>query len=117
MMDDKMITAQRIADFLTARGIAFEQKKMFGGICFMVNDKMLTGANRHNKLLARVDPADEDLFLQRPGGVSIMEMGPKLAHGFLFVDPAGFDKEEDFTFWMEKCLEYNPKAKKHGLRG
>ncbi|AEE54265.1 hypothetical protein Halhy_6447 [Haliscomenobacter hydrossis DSM 1100] len=38
---DKIINSQRIADALTLKGIKFEEKKMFGGFCFMVDDKML----------------------------------------------------------------------------
>ncbi len=38
---DNHFTAERIADLLTAKNVAFGHKKMFGGDCFMVDDKML----------------------------------------------------------------------------
>lgn len=106
----KEITALRIADFLTLKGIAFEEKKMFGGVCFLVDDKMLAGANRDAKLLVRIDPLEEEQLLQREG-ISLMEQTGRSMHGFLYVEPEAFDSDEDLTFWLEKCLEYNPKAK------
>lgn len=108
---ENVILAQRIADALTLRAISFEQKKMFGGICFLVDDKMLIGSNHDHKLLARIDPEEEEALLQRPGGVSVMVHGKRMAHGYLFVEPAGFESDADLSFWLEKCLAYNPKAK------
>lgn len=32
--------------------------------------------------------------------------------GFVYVDPEGFDMDEDLEFWVEKALEYNPFAKR-----
>lgn len=106
----KEITAQRIADFLTLKGVAFEEKKMFGGMAFMVDDKMLAGANRDAKLLVRIDPAEEEQLLHREG-VSLMEQTGRSMHGFLYVEPEAFDSDEELNFWLDKCLEYNPKAK------
>lgn len=108
MMDDKMITAQRIADFLTARGIAFEQKKMFGGICFMVNDKMCVGTSK-GRVMARVDPEEEETLLQRTGATLMDHKGHM--PGFLMIEADGYDRDADLSFWVDKCLEYNPKAK------
>lgn len=107
---DKIINTQRIADALTLKGIEFEEKKMFGGVCFLVDDKMLAGANRDAKLLLRVDPAEEEQLLQREG-VSLMEQSGRSMHGFLYVEPEGFESDEELNFWLDKCLEYNPKAK------
>ncbi|MCC6723461.1 MAG: TfoX/Sxy family protein [Saprospiraceae bacterium] len=107
---DKQITATRIADALTAKGIVYEEKKMFGGICYLVDDKMLAGANRDGKLLARVDPAETDELLERPFATP-MAMQGKHMPGFLYVLPEGYESEADLEFWLGKCLEYNPKAK------
>ncbi|MFN0013124.1 MAG: TfoX/Sxy family protein [Saprospiraceae bacterium] len=103
------ITATRIADILTAKGIAFEHKRMFGGDCFMVDDKMLTGTYKGG-IMARVDPAEEVDLTQRPGA-SMMIHGGRAMPGFLMIDPAGYESDRDLAFWVEKCLEFNPKAK------
>lgn len=107
---NKVINAQRIADALILKEIEFEEKKMFGGVCFLVDDKMLAGANRDAKLLVRIDPAEVEQLLQREG-VSLMEQTGTSMHGFLYIDPEAFDSDEGLNFWLDKCLEYNPKAK------
>ncbi len=107
---EKHIAAARIADSLTAKGIVFEEKKMFGGICYLVDDKMLAGANRDGKLLARVDPAETDALLSRDN-VAPMVMQGKQMPGFLYVLPEAYESDTELAFWLGKCLEYNPKAK------
>jgi TfoX/Sxy family transcriptional regulator of competence genes len=107
---DKTITAQRIADQLLLRGVVFEQKKMFGGICFLVNDKMLVGANRDGKLMVRVDPV-EDAVLSQRAEVEPMVHGGRSMPGFLYIEPDGFEEDTELEFWLEKCLEFNPRAK------
>ncbi|MBI1224583.1 MAG: RNA methyltransferase [Bacteroidetes bacterium] len=109
-MENKLITAARIADALTAKGIVYEEKKMFGGICFLVNDKILAGANRDNKLLTRIDPEEETELLTREG-TSMMVHGNRPMSGFMYVEEAAYESDADLDFWLEKCLAYNPKAK------
>ena len=77
----------------------------------MVDDKMLAGANRDAKLMVRVDPEEEEPLLQREG-VSLMEQSGRSMHGFLYIEPGAFESDEELSFWLGKCLEYNPKAKK-----
>jgi hypothetical protein len=31
--------------------------------------------------------------------------------GYLFIESEGVDMDEDLDFWVEKCLDFNPKAK------
>jgi TfoX/Sxy family transcriptional regulator of competence genes len=103
------ITAARIADILTVKGIAFEHKRMFGGDCFMVDDKMLAGTYKGG-IMARVDPAEELELTRRPGA-SAMVHGGRAMSGFLMIEAEGFERDHDLNFWIEKCLEFNPKAK------
>ncbi|MBK8565351.1 MAG: TfoX/Sxy family protein [Saprospiraceae bacterium] len=103
------ITATRIADVLTAKGIAYEQKRMFGGDCFMVDDKMLMGTYKGG-IMARVDPDEEPTLTQRPGVASMIH-GGRAMPGFLMVDPIGYEDDADLEFWVVKAMEYNPKAK------
>ena len=66
-------------------------------------------------LMARVDPADESTFTNR-NGVEAMIHGGRPMPGYLFVDPAAYESDADLTFWVEKCLEFNPKAKASGKK-
>jgi TfoX/Sxy family transcriptional regulator of competence genes len=108
-MTDNHITAARIADLLTAKGIPYEHKRMFGGDCFMVDDKMLVGTYKGG-IMARVDPAEEANLTARPGA-SAMIHGGRAMPGFLMVDPIGYERDADLDFWVKKALEFNPKAK------
>jgi len=36
-----------------------------------------------------------------------MDFTGKVMRGFLFIDPDGFDSENDLDFWVLKALEFN----------
>ncbi|NNE98877.1 MAG: RNA methyltransferase, partial [Pyrinomonadaceae bacterium] len=48
--------ALRVSDYFSSNGVEFEEKKMMGGLCFMVDEKMCVGVNKDN-LMLRIDPA------------------------------------------------------------
>jgi len=84
-------------------------KKMFGGNCFMVDDKMCFGTYKGG-LMVRIEP-DEMVQLVKRTGASQMIHGGRLMKGYLFIEPEGYDTETDLKFWIQKCLDFNPKAK------
>jgi TfoX/Sxy family transcriptional regulator of competence genes len=57
---------ERTKEILSATHHRIELKKMFGGICFMVNDKMLGGVVQ-DKLMIRHDPARQEELLKKEG--------------------------------------------------
>ena len=101
--------AERIALELDRKHIAYEEKKMFGGICFMVDDKMCIGVLQDN-LMARLNPAETEAMLEKPGAAP-MDFTGKSMKGFLFINDEGWDTDDDLSFWVDKCLDYNPLAK------
>lgn len=102
--------ADRIKENLESRKIKYIEKKMFGGVCLMVDDKMLMGVMK-DQLMARVDPeVDAPQALKRKGAVT-MDFTGKTMKGFILVDQDAIDLEEDFDYWVSLCLKYNPKAK------
>ncbi len=106
---DNHITAERIADLLTAKNVAYGQKKMFGGECFMVDEKMLMGTYKGG-LMARVDPTEAEDLIHRSGASQMIHGGRPMV-GYLFIEPEGYEMDSDLAFWLEKCLAFNPKAK------
>ena len=102
-------TLERLRRALQLRRIDWYEKRMFGGDCFMVDDKMLLGTYKGG-IMARVDPAEEDTLSQRPGAEAMIH-GGRAMPGFLMVAPEGFDSDTQLEFWIGKCMEYNPKAK------
>ena len=57
---------ERLRELLRANKIEWLEKKMFGGTCFMVDDKMCFGTYRGG-LMARVDPDQIDEYVKRNG--------------------------------------------------
>lgn len=108
--------AERLASSFKRRGVAFTATKMMGGMLFMVDDKMCIGLNRdktsgEDRMMVRVGEFAQDLCMKRTG-CRTMEFTGRPMKGFVYVDPEGFDMDEDWEFWIEKALEYNPLAKR-----
>ena len=77
--------AERLRRALAGRR-AIVEKKMFGGLCFMLRDHMLCGIG-WDGLMFRVGEAREAVALARPGA-TLMEIGGRKMRGFVWVDPA-----------------------------
>lgn len=103
------LLAKKIEEILRIKNIVFEQKKMFGGLCFMINDKMCVGVVKED-LMVRVNPDEIDSLLKKPGS-RLMDFTKKPLKGFLFIDQYGTSDNESLDFWIQKCLDYNPLAK------
>ena len=101
--------ADRIRQAFKDKGIDPEEKKMMGGICYMVNDKMCAGVIE-DKLMARLDPdIYEDAIKKK--GCRPMDFTGRPMKGFVYVEPEGIDMDDDLAEWVQLCLDYNPKAK------
>jgi len=105
--DDFLV--DRIRQNLSARNVVWEEKRMMGGLCFMVDDKMCFAVLKGG-LMVRIEPDDLPQLLLRDGA-SPMEMKGRPMKGYLNIAPEGYDMEADLEFWLEQCLAFNPKAK------
>lgn len=101
--------AERIQTVLNKKNIDFEEKKMFGGLCILVDDKMCLGII-NDDFMARIDPEIEQEALSKKGARP-MDFTKKPMKGYLYVSPEGVDREDDLEYWIDLCLEFNPKAK------
>lgn len=91
--------AERIRGLLAAeRGVT--EKKMFGGLSFLVNGNMAVAASGQGGLLVRVDP-DESDALVASGEASLMDMGGRTMRGWLRV--AG---DRDLDSWVARGVAY-----------
>ena len=102
--------ADRVRRRLSSGGAILE-KKMMGGLVYMVNEKMCIGVDTDRKtgddrLMVRVGKAIYDDLLARPG-CREMDFTGKPMKGFLFIYPEGFDSDADLDFWVEKALAFN----------
>ncbi|PJC36899.1 RNA methyltransferase [Candidatus Peregrinibacteria bacterium CG_4_9_14_0_2_um_filter_53_11] len=106
--------ADRIGRLLDGKHVLFEEKKMMGGLCFMVKEKMCLGVI-DDKLMARIDPEIYEDSLKRKGCHEMNFTGRPMK-GFVFVEAEGVDADEELSYWVGLCLDYNPKAKKSKRR-
>ena len=101
--------ADRMRQVFSEKNISTFEKNMFGGICFMVDDKMCIGIYKGG-LMARVEPDEIDELIIKEGA-SQMIHGSRPMKGYVMIGSAGFDADDDLEFWIQKCIEFNPKAK------
>ena len=75
----------------------------------MVDDKMCVGIVKNN-FMARIDPEIYEQAMSKRG-CREMDFTGRTMKGFVFVEPEGIDMDEDLDYWVQLCLDFNPKAK------
>lgn len=102
--------ADRVREFIGETEKNIEEKKMFGGLCFMVNNKMCVGV-REDSLMIRIDPSSYEAALEEEG-VRPMEFTGRAMPGFVYVDEdPGLNSKKKLKHWLERALAYNKIAK------
>ena len=101
--------ADRIREMIALTHNNVEEKKMFGGLCFMVNDKMCVGVES-NRLMVRFDPVRTEELMEMEG-CRPMDFTNKIMKGFAFVDLSVLQTQKKLAFWVSVALEYNKTAK------
>jgi TfoX/Sxy family transcriptional regulator of competence genes len=101
--------ADRVRAALSQRRIHFMEKRMMGGLCFMVADKMCVGI-AGDQLMVRLDPDVYQESLQRQG-CKPMDFTGRPMKGFVFVELCGLSTKRQLQHWVDLALEFNPKAK------
>lgn len=107
--------AERISRIFKEKNLQTEEKKMMGGLCYMLNNKMCVGVVK-DELMARIDPDIYEESLQKPGAKEMNFTGRPMK-GFVFVDPMGLDRDTDLEQWLNLAIEFNPKAKSSKKKG
>ncbi|WP_103867276.1 TfoX/Sxy family protein [Aquimarina sp. I32.4] len=108
--------ADRIRRILQEQKVHFYEKKMMGGLCFMVDDKMCCGIHYSKKrgmdlLMARIGKEAGKVAMTKEGCES-MDFTGRPMKNFVFVTPEGFDLDDDLEYWIQLCLNFNPIAKR-----
>lgn len=104
MAYDEML-AERIRDALgPARADAIE-KKMFGGLAFLIGGNMAVAASRKGGLLVRVDPDEATELLHRES-VENMIMGGREVRGWLYVGNDVVDDDTVLNEWVERSVAF-----------
>ncbi len=105
----------RIRQVFREKGISFVDKKMMGGLVFLVNDKMCCGIHIDKKsgdslLMSRIGEIAYKTEIKKEECLPMNYTGIPMK-GFVFVTPDGFDMDADLEYWLNLCIDYNPLAK------
>jgi TfoX/Sxy family transcriptional regulator of competence genes len=101
--------AANVREIITATNTEVEEKKMFGGLCFMVNGKMCVGVEAE-RLMVRFNPEQYDEVMEKEG-CKPMDFTGKIMKGYVFVDINALSTKKKLAYWVNLALEYNKIAK------
>ena len=102
--------ADRIREYLMLfPKLKVQEKKMFRGLTFMINDKMCVSVSGEN-LMCRFDPDLQEEVAEKNGFQPMIMKGKELK-GYCYINPIGLKSRKDFEYWVNLCLSYNEKAK------
>lgn len=101
--------ADRTREIISRTHKKVEEKRMFGGLCFMVNNKMCLGVEQE-RLMVRLDPKMYEEVMEREG-CKPMDFTGKVMKGFVFVDIEALNTMKKLEYWVGLALEFNKKAK------
>jgi TfoX/Sxy family transcriptional regulator of competence genes len=104
--DDALVNRIRTA---LGRTADVEEKRMFGGIAFMVRGKMCVSVGR-DRIMCRIDPAIHDSAVERKGCRTVV-MKARQYRGYVHVDADAVKAQHDLDYWIGLSLDYNCKAK------
>ncbi len=101
--------ADRVREIIVLTNKKVEEKRMFGGLCFMVDDKMCIGVESE-RMMVRIDPDIFDEAVEKDGCMP-MDFTGKAMKGFVFVSGDFLNTKKQLEYWMKLALEYNDIAK------
>lgn len=96
--------ANRLRELLVGED-GITERKMFGGLAFLLNGHMSVSASGQGGLLARIDPEETEAVLKRPH-VSLMEMRGRTMDGWVRVAPAGVKTTRQLQGWVDRSVAY-----------
>ena len=94
--------AERIREQL--RGVPFVEKKMFGGVGFLLHGNMACGVHKDD-MIVRVDPAKHEALLKR-NHVKPFAITGKPMKGWLLVEADGYKTAKQISAWVKEGVEF-----------
>ena len=95
--------AERVRHILAEQSGVVE-KKMFGGLTFMLKGNMCCGV-LGDDLVVRLGPNGHQQGLAQPG-VRPMDFTGRPLKGMLYISPDGHGTEEGLRRWVDQAVEY-----------
>jgi TfoX/Sxy family transcriptional regulator of competence genes len=91
--------------FLIGTGPGVTEKKMFGGLAFLVGGNMAISASGQGGALVRVDPASTDALIATANATAAV-MGGRTMQGWLRVSSENLETDEQLTEWVSRAVGY-----------
>ena len=95
--------AERIRQGL-ARRKGIEEKKMFGGVGFLLNGNMLVGVWK-DSLIVRLGPEEGEEALKEPH-VSEFNITGRAMKGWVLVAPEGVEADDELSGWIQRAAKF-----------
>ncbi len=95
--------AERMRKFL-ARRKGVTEKRMFGGLAFMLNGNMCCGVVKET-LMVRVGPEQYEKVLREPHARP-MDFTGRSIKGFVYVDPKGCQTDDALRKWVQRATDF-----------
>lgn len=96
--------AARIRQILAGEP-ALSEKKMFGGLAFLIGGNMAIAASGHGGLMVRVDPAQSDA-LTSTTPARVVQMRGRPMRGWLYLEAADVGTAGELTAWVSRALSF-----------
>jgi TfoX/Sxy family transcriptional regulator of competence genes len=90
---------------LTGGEPGLSEKRMFGGLAFLVSGNMAVAASGQGGLMVRVDPSETQTLLDEPYAAPMVMRGREMV-GWLRVDAAGLDDDPALDAWVRRGVTY-----------
>lgn len=81
------------------------ETKMFGGLCFTLNGKMLVGIDKGGRIVVRISDTDFERELTA-GRVSPMDFTGRPLRNFAFVPTSSFETDDELVTWISSSADY-----------
>lgn len=81
------------------------EKRMFGGLAFMINGNMAVSASSKGGLMLRVDPAETEKLLREPHAQPFEMRGREMA-GWLRVEVGADTPDDELAHWIRRGVGY-----------
>ena len=90
--------------YVLSRRRGITEKKMFGGVCFLLNGNMLV-AVWNDSLIARLGVEQAEIALTEPD-VREMDLTGRPMKGWIIVEPDGIDSDQQLTRWIDLSMTF-----------
>ena len=87
-----------------AKKPGYMERKMFGGVCFLINGNMCTGA-WNGSLVVRLDKEMHEQTQAEPH-TRPMNITGKVMKGWALVEPAGIESDDDLKAWVRRAAAF-----------